>query len=200
MIVIQDQIIVSEDLIDEHFICNLSACKGACCVGGDGGAPLEMEELGILDDIYEAVEPYLTAEGKQAIEEQGRYVLADEESEYSTFATPLIGGAACAYINYDALGVAQCAIQQAHQKGAIDIDFPKPISCHLYPIRITPSEHYDAVNYSRWELCSAACELGEKHKVPLFQFLKEPLIRKYGTAFFNELEAAAKHLKDAKNK
>lgn len=182
--------VISNDVIEEQFVCNLTACKGACCVKGDGGATLEEHEMGILDDIYPLVEPYLTPEGKAAIEQQGHYVLDNELG----FTTPLINGGPCAYVIYDELGIAKCGIQKAFEDGIID--FPKPVSCHLYPIRIKQlNSQFEAVNYERWSICKAACKLGKQLKVPVYVFLKEPLIRKYGPDFYQQLDAAAQHLK-----
>ncbi len=192
MIIIEDKII-SDALVEEHFICNLKACKGACCVAGDGGAPLEEEELGILDDIYDDIETYLTEAGKEVIKKQGKYIPAPT-GDYTDFSTPLINGAACAYINYNKLGIAECAIQKAYQDGIVD--FEKPISCHLYPIRITKYNDFEAVNYNEWEICKAACQLGKEQQVPLYQFLKAPLIRKYGTEFYRQLDEAAQFMRD----
>ncbi|MGB0929593.1 MAG: DUF3109 family protein [Chitinophagales bacterium] len=184
MILIDDKIL-SDDLVEEHFVCNLNACKGVCCVLGEGGAPLEDEELGIIDDIYEDVEPYLTEEGKAAIEAQGRYIHT-ETNEYSQFELPLVKeGGACAYLTFNELGIAICGIQKAYEAG--DVDWVKPVSCHLYPIRVNHHEDFTAVNYSRWEICSPACQNGKQLKVKLYEFLKEPLIRKFGQEFYDRL-------------
>jgi len=188
MLVINDKIIADEVLY-EQFVCNLTSCKGDCCIKGDAGAPLEEQELTILADIYLQVEPYLMPQGIAAIAEQGKFV----QEEDGTFSTPLIEGAACAYVHFDDLGVAQCAIQQAHRDGKID--FPKPISCHLYPIRIKKQGYFEAVKYDRWDICKAACKLGKQLRVPVYVFLKEPLIRKYGSDFYVQLDAAAHDLR-----
>ncbi len=196
MILIDDKLI-SEAILDEEFVCNLTACKGACCVAGDEGAPLEEEELQILEEIYDEVSPYLTEKGRAAIEEQGKWAEA-KESSYTGLATPLIkSDNACAYVQYDKKGVAQCGIELAYLDKKIK--FKKPISCHLYPIRITQQQFYDAVNYNQWDVCSAACALGKELKVPLYKFLKEPLIRKYGSDFYQQLEGAAGFRKEQEN-
>ena len=181
-----DNKVVSLDLIEKEFICNLDACKGACCWEGDYGAPLSSEETVILGEIYSIVAPYLTDAGRKAIQQQGTSVYNDEVNEFST---PLIQNAACAYIAYSENGIAQCGIEQAHQAGKID--FKKPISCHLYPIRIKSYENFDAVNYDKWDICDAACSLGKKEQVPIYRFVKEALIRKYGATFYDELEVIA---------
>ena len=194
MIIIGDKII-SLDVVEEQFICNLKVCKGECCIKGEGGAPLEDDETGILDDIYEDIESYLTEAGKAEIAKQGRYTMSEDGTK---MVTPLIDGGACVYLNYDELGVAKCAIQKAHEDGVVD--WPKPISCHLYPIRVSKYEDFEAVNYARWDICKAACRLGKEHKVAVYEFLKEPLVRKYGDEFYEELDAAAQYLKEGKEK
>ncbi len=176
-----DKTVLSDDIADNCFMCDLERCKGACCVEGDLGAPLEKSELKILDEIYEKVAPYLTAEGREAIIRQGKYVF-DEEGDFST---PTINGKECAYAVYDERGILKCAIEQAWMDKKIK--FQKPISCHLYPIRITKYESYDALNYDRWDICLTACELGKKRKIPLYRFAKKALIRKYGIVWYNKL-------------
>ena len=175
------EVLVSDEIRTVEFVCHLEKCKGACCVEGDLGAPLEESELRIMHEIREEVLPYLTAAGKAAVEKQGLYVL-DEDGDYST---PTIGGRECAYSHYDENGVLKCGIEQAYLDGKIN--FRKPISCHLYPIRITKKKDFEAVNYHKWSICSAACAHGKSLKVPLYRFLKEPLIRKYGAPWYNEL-------------
>lgn len=174
-------VLVSDDIRDVEFVCHLEKCKGACCVEGDLGAPLEEDELTIMDQIQNQVKPYLTDAGKEAIEGQGAYIL-DEDGDYST---PTIGGKECAYSHYDAQGVLKCGIEQAYLDKKID--FRKPISCHLYPIRITKKKDFEAVNYHKWSICSAACSFGKSLQIPLYKFLKEPLIRKYGYAWYEDL-------------
>ncbi|MEM9389246.1 MAG: DUF3109 family protein [Bacteroidota bacterium] len=173
--------ILSDDIKEQFFVCNLKKCKGACCVEGDLGAPLEESELPILEDIYDQVKPYLTSEGNNAIENQGAYIL-DDDKEYST---PTIGGKECAYAVYDKKGILKCGIEQAYLDGKID--FKKPISCHLYPIRATKYSEFEALNYDRWDICSPACDLGSSLNVPIYKFLKEPLIRKYGQQWYADL-------------
>ncbi|NJN78339.1 MAG: DUF3109 family protein [Saprospiraceae bacterium] len=192
MILIQEKILVSLDVIEEQFLCNLDACKGACCWEGDSGAPLETEELETLDNIYETIKPYLRPEGIAAIEAQGKYVFTDE-GNYKEYSTPLVDNAACAYMTIDKQGIAKCGIEEAYLDKKVD--FKKPISCHLYPIRISEFDGVDAVNYERWDICSAACTAGKKAKLPVYQFLKEPFIRKYGEAAYEELDEVAKDWK-----
>lgn len=180
MILIDDTCI-SDDIAEKFFVCNLEKCKGACCVEGDLGAPLEESELPVLEDIYEAVKPYLTPEGIAAIEEQGKYI-KDWEGDYST---TTINDRECAYAFYDDRGILKCGIEQAYLEGKTG--FKKPISCHLYPIRITKYENFHALNYDRWSICSDACTLGEQLGVEVYRFLKEPLIRAYGEEWYRQL-------------
>jgi hypothetical protein len=183
------EVLVSDDIAEKEFVCNLEKCKGACCVEGDFGAPLEDDELQILREIYPMVKPYLSAEGIKSIEQQGTHVLDDD----GDFSTPTIGGRECAYAIYDEKGILKCGIEQAYYDGKIG--WKKPISCHLYPIRITKKKKFEAVNYHKWNICSAACALGKELQVPLYKFLKEPLIRKYGPAWYAELVAAIEKTK-----
>ena len=184
MIQIDDKLI-SEDLFSEEFVCNLAKCKGICCVEGDAGAPLDEDETKILDEIYPKIKSYLRPEGIQAIEEQGTYTL-DFEGD---LVTPLVNNAECAYVIFDKKGYTKCAIEKAYEDGVID--WQKPISCHLYPIRITEYSNFSAINYHEWDICSDACTLGKELGVKVYQFLKKPLIRKYGEEFYQTLSEAA---------
>ncbi len=189
MIVIDDKII-SDDVVEEQFVCDLNACKGACCVAGELGAPLDEEETKILEDIYEKVKPYLLAEGIAAIEKQGKWVHTEEAEKYNT---PLMKKGGCAWMNYDKNGVVICGIEKAYNDGVVA--WKKPVSCHLYPIRITKQKKtgYDMINYERWHVCKAACKNGKALKVPVYKFLKDALIRKYGEAFYKVLELSVQH-------
>ena len=184
MIQIDDKLI-SEDLFSEEFVCNLAKCKGICCVEGDAGAPLDEDETKILDEIYPKIKSYLRPEGIQAIEEQGTYTL-DFEGD---LVTPLVNNAECAYVIFDEKGYTKCAIDKAYEDGVID--WQKPISCHLYPIRITEYSNFSAINYHEWDICSDACTLGKELGVKVYQFLKTPLIRKYGEECYQTLSEAA---------
>lgn len=184
-----EKTLVSDDIIEKQFVCDLNKCKGECCVAGDMGAPLDEDELPILDDIYEKVKPYMSKQGIKAIALQGRYLIEEGETEYTT---PLIDGKECAYTIFDK-GIAKCAIEKAYLEGVIK--FKKPISCHLYPVRINKYDGYEAVNYHTWQVCSPACSLGKQLSVPVYEFLKEPLIRKYGKDWYKQLKIAADHLK-----
>lgn len=185
MIEINDKLI-SEDIFSEQFVCNLSRCKGVCCVAGDVGAPLDKEETKILDDIFESVKPFLRKEGIKAIEEQGTWTLDPMDNDY---VTPMVNDEECAYVIFDEKGITKCGIEKAYENGAVD--WPKPISCHLYPIRVKEYSGFTAINYHEWEVCKPACELGKELKVPVYKFLKNPLIRKYGEDFYNILCEAA---------
>jgi len=177
--------IVSEDIIKKDFVCNLSACKGACCVDGDAGAPLDKDEAKILEEIYPNVKPFLRKEGIEAIEHQGKYVIT-EEGEYET---PLINGADCAYVFFDDKKTALCAIEEAYNQG--EIKWKKPVSCHLYPVRVKDYSEFSAVNYHEWQICDDACVLGKELQVPIYKFVKEALIRKFGLDWYEELEKIA---------
>lgn len=178
--------LVSDDVLMEAFVCDLKACKGACCVAGDAGAPLEESELKELEKVWPIVKEYLPEASIKNIEEQGLYV-RDVEGEWST---PLNNGNECAFTLFES-GQAVCGIEKAYKDKRID--FAKPVSCHLYPIRITSYDGFDAVNYHKWSVCEAACSLGKQLQVPVYKFLKEPLIRKYGEAYYEELELIANH-------
>jgi len=181
MIVLQHTVI-SDDIKEKFFVCNLDKCKGACCVEGDLGAPLEEEELQILADNYEQIKPYLSEAGQQAIAEQGLYI-KDWEDDYST---TTINDRECAYAIYDENLTLKCGIEQAYLDGKIN--WKKPISCHLYPIRITKYDGFEALNYDKWQICNPACSFGADLGVRVYQFLKEPLIRKYGAEWYQDLE------------
>lgn len=184
--------LISEAIIDTEFACNLSACKGECCVAGDAGAPLDEPELDILNSIYPKVKPFLRPEGIKAIEEQGTHVLSDfEEHE-----TPLVEGKECAYVNFSDHGTALCGIEMAYRAG--EIDFKKPVSCELYPIRVQKLSELQAVNYDKWEICSDACTLGKSLEIPVYKFAKAALKRKFGEEWYTELEEKVEEIK--KNK
>jgi len=177
--------IISEDIIENDFVCNLSACKGECCIAGDAGAPLEKEEVKILEDIYDTVKPFLRKEGIEAIEKNGTWVTND----FDELETPLIHGEDCAYVIFDENKTALCGIEEACNRGVIE--WKKPISCHMYPVRIREYSEFTAVNYHKWEICDPACSLGNELQVPIYKFVKEALIRKFGEEWYTELEEVA---------
>jgi hypothetical protein len=188
-----DNKLVSDAIIEEQFVCDLNKCKGGCCEDGDAGAPLEKHELAHLIDMYDKIEPYLTKEGKKEIQQQGKYTFDPEFG----WVTPTVGGRICAYGFRDELGIIKCGIEKAFLDGKID--WKKPSSCHLFPIRINKSKldpDMEYLNYEpRQDLCKAACKLGKQLKVPVYKFLREPLINKYGEEFYEALEATAQHMK-----
>lgn len=180
--------LVSEDLFEKKFVCDLTRCKGACCVEGESGAPLEMNELEELEKVYPIVRDMLPAKGRKAIEKQGLY-LVDSDGDW---VTPLVAeNEECAYTIFEN-GVAKCSIEKAFHEGKTN--FRKPVSCHLYPVRITKYKEYDAVNYEQWDLCAPACKLGASLEVPVYRFLKDSLTRKYGEDWYTELETVANNL------
>jgi hypothetical protein len=181
--------LISDDVLEEFFVCDIEKCKGACCVEGDLGAPLDEDELEKLKKNINGIAPYLTEEGRQEIEKQGLYVY-DFEGDYST---PTIRGKECAYAIYDEKGSLKCGIELAYENGKSD--FSKPISCHLYPIRISNNITNIAVNYDQWHICNPACILGRELKMPVYRFLKDALIRKFGNAWYDQLEAYAQETK-----
>ena len=177
--------IVSEDIIEKDFVCNLNACKGACCIEGEAGAPIAEEEVEILQEIYPKVKPFLRAEGIEAIEKQGTHI----KTALDELETPLVEGKECAYVTFTGKGIASCGIEDAFNAGTIN--FRKPISCHLYPVRVQDYSEFAAVNYHRWPICDDACVLGKELKVPVYKFVKTALIRKFGENWYAELEKVA---------
>ena len=183
-----DKTILSTEVFEKQFTCDLSACKGACCVEGSSGAPLEEAELEKLEEVYDTVKPYMRKEGIEAIEKEGFFVV-DQDGDYTT---TLVEGKECAYVQFDDNGTAKCAIEQAWRDGKTQ--WAKPISCHLYPIRIKALKDYDAINYHKWHICEPACDCGAKLKMPVFRFCKTSLIRKYGEEYYEQLEECYKLL------
>lgn len=177
-------VLVHEDVVKKNFLCNLNKCKGACCLEGDSGAPLNADELDMMNAIYPKVKPYMTAKGIATVEEVGTYV-TDFEGDYTTPCVDV--NKECAYVIFEN-GITKCAIEKAYEHG--DISWKKPISCHLYPIRITKYPEFDVLNYDRWSICSPACTFGDELQVRVHEFLKGPLIRKYGEEWYRELEDA----------
>ncbi len=192
--------IVSEDIIEKEFVCNLNACKGACCIAGEAGAPVTEDETKILRDIYPKIKPFLRKEGIEAIERQGTHII----SKNKDLETPLVNGKECAYITFSNLtagqagnDVAGCGIEDAFNAGEVDpiaIGFKKPISCHLYPVRVQDYSEFAAVNYYKWPICNDACTLGKELSVPVYKFVKDALIRKFGENWYLELEKVASKL------
>lgn len=181
--------LISEEILEEAFVCDLSACKGACCVEGSAGAPLQEEETRTLEAVYPDVRPYLRPEGIEAIEAQGTFVKGSD----GDWETPLVRGKECAYVVFEK-GVALCGLEKAWKEGATT--WRKPVSCHLYPVRVREYTRITAVNYHQWQICDPACRLGQELKVPVYRFVREALIRKFGEQWYAELEeVAAGHLR-----
>ena len=178
--------LVSEDVLEKKFACQINKCKGECCVQGDAGAPLLKEEADIILDIYDEIEPYLSVEGIDVIKEHG-YVTRDIDGDLVTVCRPT---GECVFVVYEDNGIASCGIEKAYTDGKID--FKKPISCHLYPIRAKKYGSYIAMNYHHWDICSDACSAGSELNIPVYEFLKEPLIRKMGEEWYQELSDIAR--------
>jgi hypothetical protein len=189
LVEIEDKI-VSTQIFERQFVCDLTACKGSCCIKGDNGAPVTAEEVQIIEANLPKIKPFMRPEGIAAVEKSGVAYL-DNDLEP---ATTLVNGAECAFVFFDDAGIAKCAIEKAQREG--HIDFLKPISCHLYPIRTKQFQDYTALNYEKWDICEPACACGEKLDVPVYKFLKEPLIRAFGSAFYQELEVVASELEN----
>jgi hypothetical protein len=188
-----DNVLLSDEIIEAQFVCDLNKCKGGCCVDGDCGAPLSEEETKIIARIYPDIKPFLCEEYIPEIEKQGTHTT---DPEYG-YVTPAVNGGICVYGYTDEQGVVKCGIEAAWKAGKTD--FRKPISCHLFPIRITAQPGYEAANYEpRKDLCKAACKLGKQLKVPVYKFLKEAIVRKYGEEFYNALDAVAIKMKSRK--
>ena len=179
-----DKAILSLDILDKKFACDLKKCKGACCVFGDSGAPLEENEVELLEELFLKIKPFLREEGIAAIEKQGTSVVDSDGDKV----TPLINNEECAYVVFEK-GIAKCAIEKAFFSN--EIAFRKPISCHLYPIRVTKYSEFEALNYHKWKICKPAIALGEKEDTPLYIYLKEPLTRKFGKEWYEQLRIAA---------
>lgn len=190
-----DNIIVADEVVEEDFVCNISKCKGACCWEGDYGAPLEENEKEILVEIYEKVEPYLHQKNNDQIREEGLYKYYEKPKEYGTALMP---DGACVFLVKNEIGIASCGIELAHKDKKID--FKKPISCELYPIRIDNNGQNGFLNliYDKWDICRNLCKVDKSIKIPLYQFVKAALIRKFGKAFYEQLDGAAKHSKSTK--
>ncbi len=188
MIAIGD-VLLSDEIVQEQFVCDLNKCKGGCCVDGDCGAPLTAEEANTIAAIYPKLKPYLNEAYLPEIERQGTHTIDDEYG----YVTPSVNGGICVYGITDELGIVKCGIEKAWRAGAVE--FRKPISCHLYPIRVKEMPGYDALNYEpRKSLCKPACKLGKQLQVPVYKFLKDPLIRQYGEEFYEALDAVAKKM------
>ena len=181
-------VVVSLDVLKEKFLCNLDACKGACCIEGDAGAPVELDEIEKLEEVLPIIWEELAPEAREVIDKQG-VVYTDQEGD---LVTSIVHNKDCLFTCYDERGCCYCAIEKAYREGKTD--FYKPVSCHLYPIRVGDYGPYKAVNYNRWDVCKAAVLLGQKENLPVYKFLKEPLIRKFGEEWYAELAEVTEEL------
>lgn len=182
--------LVSEDIFEKKFVCHLEKCKGQCCVSGDRGAPLVEEEIDIIQNNIEAIKPFMDADGLELLSKSGFHETDPDDGELITTCRE---DGACVFVVFEN-GITQCAIEKAHKAGTTD--FKKPMSCHLYPIRAAIYGEYTILNYDKWDICNPACGFGEELNVPLYKFLKEPLIRKMGPHWYEEMEAVAKERKE----
>jgi hypothetical protein len=179
--------IVSLDILEKQFLCDILKCKGACCVEGDSGAPVTPEEAKLIEEAYPEVAAYIPESHQEEIRKQG-FAVIDLDGD---LVTPLVNNEQCVY-TYEERGILKCGIEKAFLDGKIN--FRKPVSCHLFPIRITEYKRFDAVNYQKIDICKPGRECGKKEKLPLYVFLKEPLIRKYGEEWYEQLEYAAENM------
>ena len=182
-------VVVSFDVLKEKFLCDLSACRGACCVEGDAGAPLELDEVAQIEEVLPLIWDELSPEAREIIDKQG-VAYVDRESD---LVTSIVNGKDCVFTCYDGRGCCYCAIERDFRAGKTK--FMKPVSCHLYPIRVKDFGTFKGVNYNRWDVCKAAVLLGQKENLPVYKFLREPLIRKFGAEWYAELETAVEELK-----
>jgi len=195
-LILIDDILISEDIVKSQFACHLTACKGACCIEGDFGAPLSQDELLIIADVLKEIKPYLSQESKEKINQDSFYTINKEEEGAET---ALMDDGACVFMGRDKLGITFCGIEKAYNDGKID--FKKPISCHLYPIRVSANKKtgFEALNYDQWDICQSACSNGSKKNIKIFEFVKDALVRKYGHDFYEELKSAAEHINNKKD-
>lgn len=184
--ILHEPAIISEDLLEKNFICDLDKCKGACCIEGDSGAPVTEQEITLLENEFDAIEPYLTEAGAKAIRKKGVYETDKRDGEKLTTCLPT---GECNFAVREENGVLGCGIEKAWKAGKTT--FRKPISCHLYPIRVKKVGEYEGLNYHKWNICKPACKLGDQHQVPVYQFLKEALVRKFGKKWYADLEEIA---------
>ena len=181
--------LISEEIIENYFHCNLSRCKGACCVEGNGGAPLEKNEAELLDKNFAKISTYISYNAKKIIQKKGKYVY-DKDGGLET---PLMNGKECVYVSYSPNGLLECGIEKAFENGKINLK--KPISCHLYPVRVKKYSSFTALNYHYWNICSEACELGREVNKPIYKFVKDALIRRFGKSWYLELKKVSRGLK-----
>lgn len=192
MILQVGEVLVASDIITECFCCDLSACRGACCIEGDAGAPVTLEEVECLEEVLDTVRSELSTAAQRVIKRRG-VAYTDEEGD---LVTSIVGGKDCVFTCYDADGCCYCATERAYRAGRTK--WCKPISCALYPIR---EKHFanglTGLNYHRWDVCRPAVELGRRLGLPVYKFLREPLIRRFGEDWYRELEEVAAQMEAA---
>lgn len=184
-----DNTIISDDLYQVRFMCHLHRCMGNCCVNGDAGAPLEQEEISLIEDYLDHIREFMTEEGLLTIENNGVF----DYDIQGNFVTPLVNDGECAFTNFEN-GIAFCSIERAHERKSIPLK--KPISCHLYPVRITSFRDFEAINFHKWSICKPAFRKGKKDGIPLYRFLEKALIRRFGKDWYGKLEALVKERED----
>lgn len=184
-----NDVLISDEVLTEHFICDLQQCKGACCIEGDAGAPVDLDEIMQIEEVLPVIWDQLSIPARKVINKQG-VAYADQEGQ---LVTSIVNGKDCVFTCYDEKGCCFCAIEKAYREGKSK--FYKPLSCHLYPIRMKKIGDFDALNYHRWDVCKMAVLLGQQNNVRVYEFLKEPLIRKFGEAWYKDLEEAVEELK-----
>lgn len=189
-----DNTLCSDDLHKVCFVCDLQICKGACCVEGDAGAPLDESEISELEDNLDYIKPFMRPDGIREVEKNGVF----DYDVSGHLVTPLVNGAECVFVDFDESGIAVCAIEKAWEAGASS--FRKPVSCHLYPIRIGKYHDFDALNYHEWHICKPALEFGKKQDVPIYVFLKDALTRKYGEKWYSSLVKSIEEVKEKKKR
>ena len=191
-----DNTIVSLDVFEDFFACDLAVCRGACCIEGDGGAPLTENEINQLEDGLEALLPFMTEAGVAAVRANGVFTIDSDGDHVTTLVREGPDRDACAFACTEN-GIRHCAVEKAQRAGAVP--FAKPVSCHLYPIRITAYKDFDAINVHHWDICACARRNGQALQMPLYRFLKTPLIRKYGAEWYEKLLAAAEYVRQFRN-
>jgi len=181
MVEIDDKII-SDELFEKKFVCDLQKCKGGCCVEGDSGAPLKSKEVKEIAKNLSIIKSEMSTKGLSAIKNNDfHYVDSDGEK-----VTKLVDGKECVFVVFDENNIAKCSIESAYRKNKIN--FNKPISCHLYPVRVKKHDSFTSINVDSWHICKPACECGTELNVPVFKFLKDAIIRSWGLDFFNHLD------------
>ncbi|MDR2839908.1 MAG: DUF3109 family protein [Paludibacter sp.] len=181
-----DDTIISFDLFDKCFACDLAQCKGICCVEGDEGAPLQNDEIATIEQTLPAVRNYLSPLQNEIIDSQNFWY----NDRFDEPVTQLVNGAACVFAIFDQVGICKCAFEKAFEDGKIE--FAKPISCHLYPVRLQKYHEHIAINYHKWNVCDCALKKGKSEQMPLYRFLETPLKRRFGNEWYEKLEIAAK--------